>query len=157
MPAPKTEDNPIDPAVHKKLASTLFNHVWRLMETTDRTSAQDDEMLHAAHASRHHWGVVGSEVNWARGEWLIARVNAVLGHANAAVRHAERCLHWCESGVLGTFDFAYAHEAIARGAALQGDAARRDEHLDKARRRAEDEPDECYRKAIADDLATIAR
>jgi hypothetical protein len=30
----------------------LFNEVWRLMESREN----DDRMLHAAHASRSHWG-----------------------------------------------------------------------------------------------------
>jgi hypothetical protein len=30
----------------------LFNEVWRLLESREN----DDRMLHAAHASRFHWG-----------------------------------------------------------------------------------------------------
>ncbi len=55
----------IDPATRRTLAVELFNHVWTLLEKPDRTSAQDDEMLHAAHASRYHWGEIGESVNLA--------------------------------------------------------------------------------------------
>ena len=42
-------------------------------------------MLHAAHASRFHWGEVGEPVNFARGEWQISRVYAVLGRPEPAI------------------------------------------------------------------------
>ena len=42
----------------RTLAADLFNHTWTLLETPDRTPAQDDEMIHSAHASRYHWGEV---------------------------------------------------------------------------------------------------
>jgi hypothetical protein len=44
----------IDDAARRQLAVDLFNHVWTLMGTPDRTPQQDAEMIHAAHASRHH-------------------------------------------------------------------------------------------------------
>ena len=74
------------------LAADLFNHVWTLLETPHRTPEQDDEMLHAAHASRHHWGEIGQPANLARGEWQCSRVYAVLGRAEPALWHARRCL-----------------------------------------------------------------
>jgi hypothetical protein len=45
----------------------LYNEVSRLMKSRE----DDDRMLHAAHASRYHWGEAeecGPE-NLARGEW----------------------------------------------------------------------------------------
>ena len=104
----------IDAETHRQLAVDLFNHTWTLLETTDRTPMQDDEMLHAAHASRHHWGVVGEPVNFARGEWQCSRVYAVLGRAEPALWHGRRCLAICEEHGIGDFDVAFAWEAIAR-------------------------------------------
>ena len=66
----------------KQLAKDLFNHVWTLLEKERRTTAEDDEMIHAAHASRYHWGKVGEPVNLARGEWQCSRVYAVLGRVD---------------------------------------------------------------------------
>jgi DNA-binding transcriptional MerR regulator len=51
---------PVDVADRRQLAVDLFNHVWTLLERSDRSPLEDDEMLHAAHASRYHWGEVGS-------------------------------------------------------------------------------------------------
>src|SRR3984957_11424955 len=65
------------------LAAQLFNETWRLMEQENRTVADDDRMIHAAHASRCHWGLVpeATPANLARGEWQISRVYAVLRRA----------------------------------------------------------------------------
>ena len=98
----------------------LFNEVWRLMETRE----DDDRLLHAAHASRFHWGEApecGPE-HRARGEWQISRVYAVLGRAEPAVWHARRSLEHCERAGLGDWDLAYAYEALARAHALAGSA-----------------------------------
>ena len=61
----------LDQATRRALAVGLFNHTWTLLENPNRTPEQDDEMLHAAHASRYHWGEVGEPVNLARGEWQV--------------------------------------------------------------------------------------
>ncbi|MGZ5367654.1 MAG: hypothetical protein ACXWDB_07990, partial [Aeromicrobium sp.] len=64
----------LDRETERRLAAGLYNEVWRLMEMPKRRPEQDDEMLHAAHASRYHWGRAGQSVNVARGEWLCSRV-----------------------------------------------------------------------------------
>ena len=80
-------------------------------------SREDDErMIHAAHASRFHWGeaLECKPENLARGERQISRVYTVVGLAEPALRHAQRCLALCEANGLGDWDLAYAYEAIAR-------------------------------------------
>ena len=105
---------------HRRCASALFNGVWTLMEKSDRTPEEDEEMIHAAHASRWHWGVVGKPVNLARGEWQISRGYALLGKAAQARDHAAKYLDMCDDFDLGEFDRAFAHEAVARAAAIEG-------------------------------------
>jgi hypothetical protein len=117
---------------HRQVAVDLFNHVWTLIETPDRTTAQDDEMLHAAHASRYHWGVVGKPVNLARGEWQCSRVYAMLGRGEPAIHHGRRCLEICQAEDLGDFDLAFAYEALARAHALAGDAEAAAKYLTQA-------------------------
>ena len=101
---------------HRQLGVDLFNEVWRLMETRE----DDDRLVHAAHASRFHWGEAPEckPENLARGEWLISRVYVVLGRAEPAVWHAQRCLERCEQNGIGDWDLAYAFEALARAFAL---------------------------------------
>ena len=84
------------------------------MEKPRRTQEEDDEMIHAAHASRYHWGVASQAENLARGEWQISRVYTVLGRGEPAVAHAERCLEICRQHGLADWDLAYAYESLAR-------------------------------------------
>ena len=58
----------LGPEQERRLAAHLFNSTWDLLETENRTPADDDRMLHMAHASRYHWGQVGSAAQLARGE-----------------------------------------------------------------------------------------
>jgi len=41
-------------------------------------------MIHAAHASRFHWGEIGKPINLGRGEWQISRVYSVLNRPESA-------------------------------------------------------------------------
>ena len=105
---------------HKKFAVSLFNGVWKLMLKKRRTVTEDDAMLHAAHASRHHWGEVGKPTHFAVGEWQISRVYCVLGRAEPALHHARRCLDICRRHKIGDFNLAYAYEGLARASAVAG-------------------------------------
>jgi hypothetical protein len=98
----------------RKVAVKLFNRVWELMEKPKRTRDEDDEMIHAAHASRYHWGAVGKPENRARGEWQISRMYSVLGRGEPAIAHARRCLEICKENGLADWDIAYAYESLAR-------------------------------------------
>jgi len=111
----------LDPATERALGVALFTRVWALLETSDRSPAQTDEMIHAAHASRYHWGVVGEPANLARGEWQCSRVYAVLGRGEPALWHARRCIEIVEAAGIGDWDLAAAYEAMARASAAAGD------------------------------------
>jgi hypothetical protein len=147
----------LDRATHRQLAADLFNHVWTLLEMRERTPEQDDEMIHAAHASRYHWGEVGEAVHRARGEWQCSRVYAVLGRGEPALFHAARSLALCEQHRIGDFDLAFAYEAMARAHRV----ARNDEEAAQfvalasaaGERIAEDDD----RELFLSDLATVAR
>jgi len=97
---------------HRQVGVDLFNEVWRLVKSRE----DDDRMIHAAHASRFHWGEAPEckPENLARGEWQVSRVYTVVGLAEPALRHAHRCLDICEANGLADWDLAYAYEAIAR-------------------------------------------
>jgi DNA-binding transcriptional MerR regulator len=143
----------LDHATRRALAVGLFNYTWTLLESPNRTQEQDDEMLHAAHASRYHWGEVGEQVNLARGEWQVSRVYTVVGFHEAALRHARRCLDLCEEHGLGDWDLAYAYEAVARGYKTAGAAPEAEAY----KKLAGEVPiaDEDDREHLAEDLATL--
>ena len=87
---------------HKAFAVECFNLVWGLLDKADRTAEDDERMVHAAHASRFHWGEIGTPLEFARGEWQISRVYAVLGRSEAALHHAQRSLDLCEATASAT-------------------------------------------------------
>ncbi|RMF72805.1 MAG: hypothetical protein D6744_16420 [Planctomycetota bacterium] len=153
--AMRPESSPISPEQETSLAKVLFNYVWSLLEKDGRTPEDDDEMLHAAHASRFHWGRVGEPVNRARGEWQVSRVYAVLGRPEPARYHAGRCLSLCEHFDLSAFDYAAAHEALARAAAVASDARLCLRHVRRARAWAEKIDDPKDREIIESDLGSI--
>jgi DNA-binding transcriptional MerR regulator len=148
---------PVDVADRRQLAVDLFNHVWTLLERSDRSPLEDDEMLHAAHASRYHWGEVGEPVNLDRGEWQCSRVYAVLGRAEPALWHANRCLALCEEHGIGDWDLAFAHEAVARALRVAGDDAGADASVARARELAADIAEDEDRELLLSDLATVER
>jgi hypothetical protein len=112
------------------MAAQLFNHNWDLIGKGDkRTADENDEMIHSAHASRYHWGVVVASgkypetgpMNLERGDWQISRIYALLNRSNAAKYHANRCLEICKDDNIRGFDLAFAYEAMARAFAIAGD------------------------------------
>lgn len=108
---------------HKHFARSINARVWELLQKTSRSPDENDEMLHAAHTCTYHWKFVGNSVNQQRGQWLISHVHVVLGHANEALRHAERCFEITQShkDLMQDFDISYAFEGIARAQAMLGD------------------------------------
>ena len=122
---------------HKKSAVDCFNLAWSLLEKKDRSKGEDDKMVHAAHASRFHWGEIGEPVHFERGEWQISRVYAVLNRPHAALYHAERCLEICKENNIEDFDIAFAHEAVARANAASGNKAEFEKHYRLAKQTGE--------------------
>lgn len=145
----------IAPDDERRVAVDLFNHVWRLLDLPERSADEDDAMVHAAHASRWHWGRVGGPEQWAIGEWQCSRVYAVLGRADQSKFHAQRCLAICDQHGIDSFVPASGHEALARAFAVAGDfdSARAERNTAYALAVALDDDDD--RAVIEADLATL--
>lgn len=137
----------------RQLAVDLFNHCWTLLARDRRSRDEDDEMLHAAHASRFHWGRVGGPENRARGEWQCSRVYCVLGRAEPALHHARRCLELCEEHGLADWDLAFAYEALARAHRVAGDDGEAERFRELARTVPVAEAED--RELLESDLASI--
>jgi hypothetical protein len=142
-------------AWHRRFAVECFNTTWALLEKDDRTPAEAEEMIHAAHASRFHWGQVGMAVNYARGEWQIARVYAVLGRGEPALYHAQRCLAACEAHHIGDFDLAYAYESLARAYAVEGLPGKAARYLQLAEEAGEEIANQADREVLLGDLQQV--
>jgi DNA-binding transcriptional MerR regulator len=139
----------------RRLAVSLFNEVWTLLETEDRSTEDDDRMLHMAHASRYHWGQIGAPKNLARGEWQCSRVYAVLGRPEPSLYHARRVLDICEAHGIADFDIAFAYEALARAHAVAGDAETARGMTERALASVEGIAEDQDRAIVLADLETI--
>ena len=153
MAEPRTLDTD-----HRSLGVALYNDAWRLLEK-ERTSEEDEELLHQAHASAYHW-LKASECepkNRARSEWMCSRVYAVLGRAEPALHHAERCLAITEAnaGNMEEFDLPFAYEALARANRVAGDAAEAKRYEEQAREAADCIADAEDKEIVLSDLATL--
>ena len=148
----------LDQDGHRRLGAGLFNLVWTLLDTPDRTPMQDDEMIHAAHASRFHWGRVGEGPRMARAEWQCSWVYAELERAEPALYHARRCEALCREyeSELEDFDLPAMHEAFARAQLLAGNREEARHHLALARELSEGIADPEDREIIQSQIDSIA-
>jgi hypothetical protein len=158
MSTATTKPDILDADTHRQLGAQLFNHVWALLDTEDRTAQVDDEMLHAAHASRWHWAQSGAtdvRQRLAVGEWQCSRVYAVLGRGEPALFHAGRCQQLAESESIEEWVLASAHEAMARASRVAGDRQAFEEWRERARVAVAAIADAEDREVIENDLATL--
>ena len=137
---------------HKKFAIDGFNLVWSLLGKKDRTKEDDDKMVHAAHASRFHWGEIGTPLEFERGEWQISRVYSVLSRPESALFHAKRCLDICTENNIEDFDIAFAHEAMARANAALGNKPEFEKHYRLAKEAGEEIKEKGDREYFFKDL-----
>ncbi|MBC8523204.1 hypothetical protein H8D29_04695 [PVC group bacterium] len=140
---------------HRQLAVDLFNHTWALLENTDRSSEQDEEMVHAAHASRHHWSIAGTTKDHARGDWQIARVYAAVGRFGESEYYASLYLEACNKNEFEDWDLPFAYEGLARAIAKTNQNKAK-EHLAEARLLSEKIDKEEDKKWLLANLEEIA-
>lgn len=148
---------PIDTdAAHRFFAPDCFNRCWGLIDRTDRERADDEQMLHLAHASLYHWSQRPdcTEQNRSIGCWQLARVYALVGRGAEARYWGERAL--AHAAHTPPFYRAYAHEALARAAAVLHDVDARYAQLVAARVLLEQITDAEERAMLEADLASVA-
>lgn len=121
---------------HRKIAATLFNYTWELLED-DRTPENDDLMISVSHASLFHWRFAGGPLQIARGHWIISRVYSTLKMAESAKYHALQCLNITIENNLGNFDLGFAYEAMARSFNVEGNKLDCKKYKTKAMKYAE--------------------
>jgi hypothetical protein len=148
----------IDLATRRALAVGLYNRCWELLEIPDRTPEQDAALIHAAHASRYHWGeIADSPARLWRGEWMCSRAYAVLGRAEPALWHASRAVTLVEAGgaAVEAWDRPAVYEAMARASFVAGDTGAGATWKAKAAALATGLADADDREVIERDLAAL--
>jgi len=108
---------------HRWHAVECNNLAWELANAAARTPAQDEEMLHAAHASAFHWAIAGTELHNARARMLLAKVHAALGHAEMALAYSRQSSDYILSHEPPDWEVAFAHAVLAHAAFAADDTA----------------------------------
>jgi len=119
MPCP-TDSDP--QAWHRYFAIECNNRAWDLT-AKQRSPAESEEMLHAAHAAAWHWAACGTELNRMRATMLLAEVHALLGFADSAVQFAKPMRDYFVAAGADTPDWelALAHTIYAHAVYVAGD------------------------------------
>lgn len=88
------------------------------MDANDRTPDQQEQMIHAAHASFYHWTSREdcSSLNLSVGAWQLSRVYCLAAEAPRALHYALKCLSYSQDE--GPFFLGYAYETQARALLL---------------------------------------
>ena len=141
---------------HRQFAIELNGRVWDLLAQKERSDQENEEMIHAAHASCLHWLKAGTAIHHQRGEWLIAHVYAELGLAEPALRHAQRCqeLTHEHADQMADFDLAYAHEGLSRAYAIAGQHEQAEKELKMAKQAGQAIADKESKKIFLGDLCS---
>jgi hypothetical protein len=140
---------------HNKMAVDLFNRTWDLLDKPERTQEDNDELVHAGHALRYHWGKVGTHLNVARGEQQLSHIYAILKRAEPALFHGQRALEICQANGIADFDLAFAYEALARAHAVAGNQSERSRYVELARAAASGIAKEDDRKYFLSQIETV--
>ncbi|GAB6107207.1 hypothetical protein [Fusibacter bizertensis] len=141
---------------HKELAINYFNATWDLIDKKDRTPEEVVTMIHMAHASRYHWGIVGTPTHFTRGEWQISRVYCLLGMGESALFHAQQALRYCLENDIKDFDLAFAYETLARSYAVCSDDKQKNLYIAMAQTAADDIQDQENKDYLLGELKTIS-
>jgi heme-degrading monooxygenase HmoA len=116
----------------RRLAVESNNRAWRLAEAPSRTGAEDEEMLHCAHAAALHWSKVGTELHNARAIMLLGHVEALLGDGHSALPHAREAFDFVTSRDSAAWEVAFAHAVLANAAAAAGERELHAKHYEIA-------------------------
>ena len=149
------EPSEMDPVTERALAISLYNQAKALLRNASRTSEQDLEMIHMAHASGHHWSKVGNVQNFAIGEWLCSRVYAHVNQPQASLFHALTCRRLSESASVDTWVVGFAEETLMRAYIASGDFESAKVHFEVAKSIAETLDPES-REMLLSDLAELS-
>ncbi len=140
---------------HKEEAVKCFNAAWDLIDKSDRSHEDDVNMVHLAHASRYHWGQIGTALEFTRGEWQISRVYSILGMGESALFHAKEALRLCLDNGIADFDLAFAYEAMARAHSVLGNHSDRSAFMEKAKEAARAIAEDDDRRYVESEISTL--
>ena len=140
----------------RALAARFYNASWELLDRGARSDDDNALLLTTAFASRAHWLEAGGTQQWIISEWMVSRAAAATGWGDLSLFFALRAYNAAQSP--GTADWlgASTAEGVARAYGAMGDAARREEWIQRADALVREIADEEDRSLIAAQLASLA-
>ena len=144
-------------AAHKYFSASCYNRAWDLMDKTNRSPEEDEQMILLSHASHWHWTQREdySPKNASIATWQLSRIYSILGEAENARRYGLKCLYASKEEGVGVFYLAYAYEALARAESVAGDSQAAVKYIDLAEEKLQTISDDDEKRMLQDDLATI--
>jgi hypothetical protein len=136
-------------------AVQYYNQTWDLIDQAVRTPADDRRMLTLAMASRALWDDIGGDEQWIVGDWQVAHVAALTGHADLSLDFAAAAYERASNADVPLWMKASTCEGLARAYAAAGHEAERDAWVLKARELLERVEDAEDRALIEGQLATV--
>jgi len=148
---------PDEQAVHERFSVDCFNLAWDLLDRSDRSPEQDEEMLRLSVASTWHWAKRSdcTAENLSVGLWQTSRIHSVLEHMEEARRYATLCVQESSKQNVGVFFLGYAYEATARAETLAGNASAATVALEHAEKLATQIEDADARSMLEQDLDDV--
>ena|SRR2546423_7783652 len=119
---------------HHWFAVECNNRAWKLAEQMSRSPAEDEEMLHCAHAAALHWAKIGTGLNNARATMLLAHAHALLGDGKRALHYARESFAFVTShDDRPPWEVALAHAVLAHAAAANDERSLHATHYTRAK------------------------
>ena len=144
-------------AAHRYFAAQCFNRSWTLIEKSERTEEEDEQLIALGHASFWHWTQRAdcAPANMSVAHWLLSRIYALVGNVAQARRYAASCLAVSERGEVAPLFVGFAHEALARAALLARDQQAAEGYLERAQELTSKVDDEEDRRNLQHDLDAL--
>ena len=136
-------------------AVDYYNQTWDLIDQVDRSAADDRRMLTLAMASRTLWDGIGGDEQRITGDWQVAHVAALTGHADLSLDFAAAAYERAADADVPLWLKASTCEGLARAHAAADHEAERDAWVLKARELLERVDDADDRALIEGQLATV--
>jgi hypothetical protein len=122
---------------------------------TARTTEENEEMLHAAHAAMYLWSSIGNAKNHAHAAQLLAHVYALLGRGEQASHYLSKSQTEFFGPEAQPWEVAIAHAVAANVAAANRNSQLHSEHFEKAKQLIAALPSAEERRIIEATLSVI--
>jgi hypothetical protein len=140
---------------HQHFSKDCFNRAWGLIDKSERTPEENEQMAQLALASLWHWSQRAdcTDKNLSVGYWQASRIYSLLGEGANAQKYGYLCL--AKTPQDDPFLLGYAQEALARAAFAQCQTDKAREHQTEGLKLAEQVAEADSQQMLIKDLKGI--